>query len=179
MAQWEPQSAFSREDIVKTSEEVLAMPNIPLDIEEDILRINVLRMDWDVGGMVYKPKDSSKIPVGPDGKKVGVFVIHGGGSDYRSKDDVARFLASKFGFKVVVMSFPGTIYLLDPSRNWPGDTFKADGSLRMPIWNKDKPITKDQYEVVEDKSMRPKYGTMTLACAKEGSEFYNLSLIHI
>ena len=78
MAQWEPQSAFSREDIVKTSEEVLAMPNIPLDIEEDILRINVLRMDWDVGGMVYQPKDSSKIPVGPDGKKVGVFVIHGG-----------------------------------------------------------------------------------------------------
>lgn len=173
MAQWEPQSAFSREDIVKTSEEVLAMPNIPLDIEEDILRINVLRMDWDVGGMVYKPKDSSQIPVGPDGKKVGVFVIHGGGSDYRSKDDVARFMASKFGLKVVVMSFPGTIYLLDPSRNWPGDTFKSDGSLRMPIWNKDKPITKDQYEVVEDKSMRPKYGTMTLACAKEGSEFYN------
>ncbi len=173
LAQWEPPSELSREEIVKTSGEILSMPDIPLNIEEDILRISVLRMDWDVGGMVYQPKDPSQIPTGPDGKKVGVFLIHGGGSDYRSKDDAARFLARKFGLKVVIMSYPGSIYLLDPSRDWPGDTFKADGSVRMPIWNKDKPITKDQYEMVEDRSMRPKYGTMSLACAKEGSEFYN------
>jgi hypothetical protein len=173
VAQWQPPSEVPREEIVKTSERILAMPDIPLKIEEDIFRIPVLAMEWDVGGMVYQPEDPSRIPRGPDGKKIGVFVIHGGGSDYRSKDDVARLLATKFGLKVVVMSFPGTIYLLDPSRDWPGDTFKEDGSLRMPIWNKDKPITPDQYEVVEDKSMRPKYGTMSLACAKEGTEFYN------
>ena len=172
MAQWEPPAELSREEIIQTSEKILALTDIPLNAREDIFRINVLRLEWDVGGMVYEPKDVSKIPNGADGKKVGVFMLHGGSSDHRTLDRAARLLAGKFGFKVVAMSYPGRIYLFDPSRDWPGDTIKPNGSVRTPIWNKDKPITRDQYEVVQDQSLRPKYGTITMACAKEGTDFH-------
>jgi hypothetical protein len=40
------------------------------------------------------------------------------------------------------------------------------------MYTKETAIGKDQYEIVEDKSMRPKYGTLILACAKEGTDFY-------
>ena len=172
-AQWEPPSEVTRERIVEISQKVLAMPAIPVEAQEDIFRIPVLGMDWDIGGMIHQPKDPSQISTSPDGKKVGMFLLHGGAADHRFMNDAARLLAGKFGFKVVSMTYPGRLYLLDPSRNWPGDTIKPDGSVRTPIWNKDKPITQDQYEVVEDRSMLPKYGTKILACAKEGTEFYN------
>ncbi len=172
-AGWDPPSEVSREEIVEISRTVLTMPEIRLKTREDIFRIRALDMVWDMGAMVYEPEDPSKIPTGPDGNKIGVFLIHGGSGDHRSKDREARFLVAKFGFKVVSMSYPGRLYLLDPSRDWPGDTIKPDGSVRTPIWNTDKLITEDQYEIVEDTSLHIKYGTLTLACAKEGSEFYN------
>ena len=177
-AQWELPSGFTKPELIEISQEVLAKPDIPITVNEDIFRISVLGMEWDVGGAVYEPVDPARIPVGKDGKKAGIFMIHGGGGDYRGKDSVSRLLARKFGFKVYSMSYPGTIYLLDPSRDWPGDLVKADGSLRTPIWNKDKLITRDQYDVVMDDSMRPKYGTITMACAKEGTEFYNRLAAH-
>ena len=71
------------------------------------------------------------------------------------------------------MSYPGYLYLLNASHDWPGDTVTAAGTLRMPMWNKDQPITHDQYEVVEDKSMMDRYGTVIMACAKEGTDFYH------
>jgi hypothetical protein len=43
----------------------------------------------------------------------------------------------------------------------------------MPMWNRDRPITRDQYEVVEDTSVRPKYGTVIMACAKPGTDFHH------
>ena len=172
-ADWRPSSVVSREEILQASETVRAMPDLPLKVEEDIFRIRAVGMDWDMGAVVYEPQDPSRIPVGPDGKKVGVFLLHGGSSDHRSKDELARMLAGKFGFKVTSMSYPGRLYLLDPSRNWPGDTINPDGSVRTPIWNKDQQITRDQYEVVEDKSMMERYGTVILACAREGTEFYH------
>ena len=177
-AQWKLPSGFSKPEILEISQEVLARPDIPINVKEDIFRMSVLGMEWDVGGAIYEPTDPSRIPLGADGKKAGIFMIHGGGGDYRSKDSVSRLLAGKFGFKVYSMSYPGTIYLLDPSRDWPGDLVKEDGSVRTPIWNKDKLITRDQYDVVEDRSMRPKYGTITNACAKEGTEFYNRLAAH-
>ena len=173
LAQWEPPAQMTREEIVQTSKEILALPDIPITTREDLFRIRVLEMDWDLGAMVYEPRDSSRIPTDPVGNRIGVFLIHGGSGDFRSMDQVARLLAGKFGFKAVSLSFPGRLYLLDPSRNWPGDTIKPDGSVRTPIWNKDKLITRDQYEVVKDDSLKKKYGTLTLACAKEGTEFYN------
>ncbi|MEE2821957.1 MAG: hypothetical protein VYA53_03145 [Acidobacteriota bacterium] len=172
-ADWSPSSVISREEILSDSQTILTMPTLPLRVEEDIFRIRALEMDWDMGAMVYEPEDISRIPTGPDGNKIGVFILHGGASDHRSRDELARMLAGKFGFKVVSMSYPGRLYLLDASRNWPGDTINPDGTVRMPIWNKDKLITPDQYEVVEDKSMMDRYGTVILACAKEDTEFYH------
>ena len=172
-ADWSPSSLISREEILLASQTVLAMPDLPLKVEEDIFRIRAVGMDWDMGAVVYEPQDPSRIPVGPDGNKVGVFLLHGGSSDHRSKDELARMLAGKFGYKVTSMSYPGRLYLLDPSRNWPGDTINPDGSVRTPIWNRDRLITRDQYEVVEDKSMMDRYGTVILACAEEGTEFYH------
>jgi len=177
-AQWELPSGFTKPELIEISQEVLAKPDIPITVNEDIFRISVLGMEWDVGGAVYEPVDPARIPVGKDGKKAGIFMIHGGSGDHRSKDSVSRLLAGKFGFKVYSMTYPGHLYLLDPSRDWPGDLVKADGSLRTPIWNKDKLITRDQYDVVMDDSMRPKYGTITMACAKEGTEFYNRLAAH-
>jgi len=172
-AEWQPPDVITREQIMETSRMVLAMPDIDLSVREDIFRVRALEMPWDLGGMVYEPKDPGKIPVGPDGRKLGAFLLHGGSSDHRFMDDVARLMAGKFGFKVVTMTFPGRLYLLDPSRNWPGDTINADGSVRTPIWNKDKPISREEYTVKEEKGVREKYGTLILSCANKGSEFYN------
>lgn len=174
-ADWNPPSKVSREAIVEASNAVLARPDIKLKVKEDIFRIRALEMDWDIGAMVYEPEDPSKIPVGPDGRKIGVFLLHGGEGDHRSMDDRAHLLAGKFGFKVANMSYPGRLYLLDPSRDWPGDTMHPDGTVRTPIWKKDELITADQYEVIEDKeeSRRKRWGTLILACAKEGTEFYH------
>ena len=71
------------------------------------------------------------------------------------------------------MTFPGRLYLDDPSRDWPGDTIHADGTVRTPIWLKGEHITPDQYEVVRDTSMRMRYGTRTVARAKPGTIFYD------
>jgi hypothetical protein len=172
-AEWEPPGAVSRDRILGDSRAVLAMPDIELSVREEIFRIRAMELDWDLGGMIYQPKDASRIPVGPDGRRLGAFLLHGGSSDHRFMDDVARLMASKFGFKVLTMTFPGRLYLKDPSRNWPGDTMNADGSVRAPMWNKDVTITSEEYVVKEDTSVREKYGTLILSCAKEGSEFYN------
>ncbi|MBI4484089.1 MAG: hypothetical protein HY652_14530 [Acidobacteria bacterium] len=173
LADWNPPAQVSMQEIVAASNEVLGRPDIPFKAREDIFRIRALEMDWDMGAMVYEPEDLSKIPTGPEGNKIGVFLIHGGSSDHRSMDKIARLLVGKFGYKVVSMTFPGRLYLLDPSRDWPGDTIHPDGTVRTPIWNKDQLITPDQYEIQYDGSMREKYGTFTLACAKEGTEFYH------
>lgn len=129
-AQWKLPSGFTKPELIEISQEVMAKPDIPITVNEDIFRISVLGMEWDVGGAVYEPVDSAQIPVGKDGKKAGIFMIHGGSGDHRSKDSVSRLLAGKFGFKVYSMTYPGHLYLLDPSRDWPGDLVKADGSLR-------------------------------------------------
>jgi hypothetical protein len=166
---------FSKPELVKISRQVLAMPDIPMKAKEEILRIRALEMDWDIAAMIYEPLDSTKIPTGADGKKVGLLLLHGGSGDHRSMDRFARFLVSKFGYKIVNMSYPGRLYLKDPSRNWPGDTINPDGTVRTPNWLREEEITPDQYEVVEDReeSRRRRWGTLTLACAKEGTIFYD------
>jgi hypothetical protein len=170
---WNPPSNISRDEVFKASRQVLGQLDIELNIREDIFRIWVLEMDWDIGAMVYEPLDTSRIPVGPDGNKAGVFLLPGGSGDHRSRDTVARLLAGKFGFKVVSMTYPGRLYLLDPSPDWPGDPVNLDGTVRTPIWNRDIPITDDQYEVTKDKTMMERYGTHILDCAKAGTEFYH------
>jgi alpha-beta hydrolase superfamily lysophospholipase len=170
---WEPPPVVSREEVLKLHHEVAAMPDIPINIREDIFRLHALEMAWDIGVIVYEPADRSKIPSGPDGNRIGVFLIHGGVSDYKSVDCIARPLAEKFGIKVASMTFPGRFYLPDPSRDWPGDVERSDGSARTPMWTKETNITRDQYEIVQDGSKRESYGTLVSLSAKEGTEFYH------
>ena len=61
---WNPPSVISRQEILEASEALLAIPDIPLKIQEDIFRIRVLEMDWDMGAMVYEPEDPARIPMG-------------------------------------------------------------------------------------------------------------------
>ena len=170
---WEPPPFISREEVLKLHHEVAGLPNIAVRIREDIFRIHALEMDWDIGVMIYEPEELSRIPTAPDGNKVGVFLLHGGVSDYKSLDCIARPLAEKFGIKVASMTFPGRLYLLDPSRDWPGDVENSDGSARTPLWTKETRITKDQYETVQDTSKRESYGTIVSLSARKGTEFYH------
>lgn len=157
------------------SSSVLARPEREITSDEYLFRMNVLGLDWDIGGMTYRPIDDSQIAVGADGKRVGVFLLHGGGGDHRQKDRMGRFLASRFGYHVATMTYPGNLYLLSESHDWPGDTINPDGTARTPIWNSDEQITPDQYQLVEERSnpkLRAKYGTIMFLKAREDTPFY-------
>jgi pimeloyl-ACP methyl ester carboxylesterase len=170
---WEPPPEVSRDEVLSLTDHVLSLPSTPITIREDIFRISALEMDWDIGVTIYEPQADSKIPVGPDGKKIGVFLLHGGVSDFKSVERIARLLPERFGIKVATMTFPGRFYFLDPDRNWPGDVENPDGSARTPLWARDARITRDQYTVVQDCSKRRNYGTLISLSAKEGTEFYH------
>src|SRR4026208_2616739 len=118
---WEPPAVVSPEEVVNLNQQTLSLPDNPVTVREDIFRIDVLEMDWDIGVTIYEPQDGNRVPVGSDGKKVGVFLLHGGVSDFKSVERIAKTLSSKFGIKVVSMTFPGRFYFSEPSRDWPGD----------------------------------------------------------
>ena len=170
-----PWTPVSRSSIVETSASVLARPDIPLRAREVVHRINVLGLDWDVAGAVFEPEDRTTIPNGPDGRAIGIFILHGGSGDHRSKASFARLLVAKFGARVVTMSYPGRLYLEAPNGDWPGDTIRSDGTVRTPSWLRGEIIGPDQYEVIHDteESRRRRWGTLVLACAKPGSVFYD------
>lgn len=152
------------------SRDVLAAPKRRVRAEEDIFRIRALGLDWDIAVMVYTP--AGRITCGADGRKGGFFLLHGGNGDYKSVEPLARVLAERFGYKVVSMTFPGRLYLPDPSRDWPGDTLNPDGSARMPIWKRGERITRDQYDIVRDDKLRARYGVRTFARARQGTLFH-------
>ena len=149
---WSPPKTIPRSEVVRLSRETLDLPDIPVGSREDIFRIQALDMDWDIGTMTYAPEDPARVPKAPDGRRAGIFLLHGGTSDYKSLEPVARMLAAKFGFKVTLMTFPGRLYLLDPSRDWPGDTLEPDGTGRTPLWSRETRITPDQYDVARDEA---------------------------
>ncbi len=165
-------ATVSREQTLRDSEAVLAMPDIPVSVEEDIVRIEALGMEWDLGMMVYQPRDEARIPCGADGRKVGIFLLHGGSGDYKTMERVALLAAGKFGFKVLSGTFPGRFCFPEPSRDWPDDTIHGDGSVRTPIWKRGELIARDEYDVARDLSMRPRYGARTVARAKPETNFY-------
>ncbi|HWH75766.1 MAG TPA: hypothetical protein VNT76_00290, partial [Candidatus Binatus sp.] len=170
---WQPPAALSLDEVLQLNAEVMLLPDQPIEIQEDIFRIHDLELDWDIGVMSYAPRDPGKIVIGPDGKKVGIFLLHGGVSDFKSVERVARMLAHKFAIKVAAMTFPGRYYFHDADRDWPGDVENGDGSARTPLWTKEMQITPDQYTVVQDRSKRENYGTLISLAAKEGTEFYH------
>ncbi|HEY4136176.1 MAG TPA: hypothetical protein VGO34_13295 [Alphaproteobacteria bacterium] len=172
-ASWTPPSDYSRAEVIAVSDRLLAQPDIPLKQTEDVFRIHEVGLDWDMGAMVYEPQDPSKVARGADGKKIGIFLLHGGSGDYKSMEPIAKLYAGKFGHKAVAMTFPGRHYFDSPTRDWPGDTINGDGTVRMPIWLKGEKITPDQYEVVNDDTKRLRYGVRTVARAKPGTVFHD------
>jgi hypothetical protein len=170
---WSPPGEVTHAQCLAESEAVLAMPDIPLKEHEDLFRIQAVGLDWDIGAQIYEPEDPAKICVGADGKKVGVYLLSGGDGDFKTMVPVAKLLAGKFGMKVATMTYPGRLYLDDPSRHWPGDTINSDGTIRTPIWLTGEHITPDQYEVITDTSIRERYGTRTVLHAKPGSVFWD------
>ena len=169
---WEPPKRVERSELVKISYSMLGDPDIPWSRSEDISTIHSNGMDWDVGTMVYTPNDESKIPRGPDGKKIGIFMTHGGASDWRSMEPLAKTFCGKRGYKVCSMTYPGRFYFDDPDHDWPGDTFRSDGTVRTPIWQRGEAISPDQYEINADDDHREIYGTRRYAVASPGSQFY-------
>jgi hypothetical protein len=159
-------------EVLSLNQQVTALPDFPINIREDLFRIRELDMNWDIGVAIYEPRQPNKTPTGADGKKAGVFLLHGGVSDFKSVERIAKTLASKYAIKVAAMTFPGRFYFSDPSRDWPGDVEYDDGAARTPLWSKDTRITKDQYTIVQDTSKRREYGTLVSLSAKEGTEFY-------
>lgn len=168
---WTLPESISKAEMVSISDAVLAEPDIPIQEYEDIFRIHSNGMDWDIANVVYQP-DPEQAPRGQDGKKIGVFMTHGGASDWRSIERLARGFAKKRGVKVCSMTYPGRFYFPDATRDWPGDTFRSDGSVRTPIWLRGEEITPEQYEVVADENHRDVYGTRSYAAAKPGTVFY-------
>jgi hypothetical protein len=159
--------------VIRLNDQVAARPSLGLRTREDIFRLQALGMDWDIGVVTYEPENDLRPPAGADGKRIGVFLIHGGVSDYKSVDCIARPLAEKFGVKVASMTFPGRFYFPDPSRDWPGDVQNPDGTARTPLWTAEARITRDQYDLVQDTSKRESYGTLVSLAARPGSEFYD------
>src|SRR6185295_15766430 len=96
---WTPPETLTHDDALKASAEILGRPDIPMSEVEDIIRITALGLEWDICLHVYQPKDPARIPSGADGRKVGIFLLHGEGEDHRSMHAVARLLASKYGYK--------------------------------------------------------------------------------
>jgi len=176
-AEYEPPSNVPIEDIVSASNDVLNRPDIPLRGDkayvEDIIRFETAGMQWDVGMSVHEPADDSRVAVGADGKKVGIFLLHGGSGDFKSMQRQARMLSQKLGYKVVSMSYPGRHAFHTESRDWPGKNLRDDGSVRTPIWLRGEEITRAEYDIIFDTGQRPRYGTRRLAKAKPGSNFYN------
>ncbi|MCC6177319.1 MAG: hypothetical protein IT305_18625 [Chloroflexi bacterium] len=172
---WSPPSQVSRDEIVAASRSVLARPERTIEEREDLFRIQALGLDWDVGCVVVAPA-AEDAAVGPDGRRIGVFLLHGGGGDHRSKVPMARFLARRFGYTVACMTYPGHLYLDDPSHDWPGDTIEPDGSVRTPVWLRGERFTPDQYELIQDRSdqaKRAKWGTLFFLRAKPGTPFFD------
>ena len=170
---WEAPETLSHEELIAASDDVLGRPDIAFSETEHIFRINSLGLDWDMGVMVYQPDDETKIPTGANGRKVGLFLLHGGSGDYRSMQKLARMICGKFGYRVTSMTYPGRLNLADPSRDWPGDTINHDGTVRTPIWLTGETISADQYDIVEDKTLRARYGTRMVARAKPDTPFFD------
>src|SRR5271154_4675901 len=113
--QWEPPESISRDAIVAASQSVLARPDIPFSEREEVFRIEALGLEWDIGFMLYAPKDPSPIPRDPQGRQFVFFLLQGGASDHRAMAPLARLLAGKYGYKLTSMTYPGRLYRPDAS----------------------------------------------------------------
>jgi hypothetical protein len=174
----QPQGAFARdpdwsiEALIDESQRFMALPDRPIDTRFDIVTIEAGGLAWDIAGAICQPSLPEDRMIGPDGRAVGFFLIHGGEGDYRSMQGLAQLLARKCGVRVVSMTYPGRFAFDDPAHDWHGDTIRPDGSVRTPVWQRGERIGRDEYEVLTDGTNRAVYGTRTLARALPGSRFH-------
>ena len=70
---WTPPPRISPAEIRRASDAVLAMPDIDLEINLDILRIRVLEMDWDIAGRSLPTQRSFPDPDRPGWTQTGSF----------------------------------------------------------------------------------------------------------
>src|SRR5262245_62553418 len=106
---WQPPETISREETLARSQAVLAKPSLPLRQTEDIFRIHALGLDWDLGVTAYEPSEPKQIIRGADGKKIGVFLLHGGSGDYKSMEPIAKVFAEKVGCKEGAMTLASSL----------------------------------------------------------------------
>ena len=59
---WQPPKNYSRDELIEISDRVLAEPDIEIRQYEDVFRLDVAGMEWDIGAMVYEPVDRAKSP---------------------------------------------------------------------------------------------------------------------
>src|SRR5262249_59022487 len=111
---WPPPARWPRARVITISDAVLANPAGEVRETEDIFRRSALGLDWDIGVRVYEPQPTETIARGADGKRIGIFLLHGGAGDYKSMEKFAFLLPEKFACKVVTMTFPGRLYLGEP-----------------------------------------------------------------
>ncbi len=64
-----PRNSLSRDELVEISDRVLAEPDIAVREYEDLFQIRVAGLDWDIGAMVYEPKDPARGHVSADGAR--------------------------------------------------------------------------------------------------------------
>lgn len=169
---WQPPPLIDLEGIRAASREVEALPDLDIERTLDVFRVQSAGFDWDLGLAVYEPKDPAQARVGADGRRAGIFLLHGGSGDFKDVEAISLLWARKFGYKVVAATFPGRYYFPDPDGGWPGDTIERDG-VRTPMWTVDGRVGRDQYDIVQDDSLRDRYGRRTLARAKPGTDFYH------
>jgi hypothetical protein len=141
---WQAPTTWPREQVVATSDAVIAKPAGEVRETEDLFRLTALALDWDIGVRVYEPQPADIIARGADSKRIGIFLLHGGAGDYKSMEKFALLFAEKFACKVVTMTFPGRLYLDDPSRDWPADTIvptAACARLHLAAGSTSRPTT--------------------------------------
>jgi hypothetical protein len=172
---WWPREHVDVPELVAATDRADARQRHDVDVRHQVLTIESLGLEWEIATAVAQPSEESAIARGADGRRVGVILLHGAMGDHRDMLPVARFLASNYGYRVSVMSYPGRYFLPDPAGEWPGDTIMPDGRLRTPMWHRGHPVEDDEYDVVTDRSdpvRRAKWGTLTFAAARPGTPFH-------
>jgi hypothetical protein len=116
---WQPPQFISREQCIKDTEEILGKPDLQLKQTEDVFRVNVLGMEWDLGMMVYEPDHAGRIPTGADGKKAGFFLLHGGSGDFRGIERIPSSSPISLDSKLSPGLFPGDSIFPTPTEIGP------------------------------------------------------------
>ena len=170
---WQPPEFVSREQCIKDTEDVLAMPDIPIRQTEDIFRINVLGMDWDLGMVVYEPEDPKQDSASAPTEKKPAFSCFMAARVISKASSATRSCSpASSASKLWPALFPADFTFPTPAATGPTIPSIPTAQCARRSGSKAKTITPDQYDVVKDPSMRNRYGTRTLARAKPDTNFY-------